>query len=664
MAVDKTKPISYEETVVRTTYARLAFAVQVEEIYKMLNEANANGTAIDRSEFRKRLKDSGLQFELSNFRVGDLPEISQTKYSELVTKPDGGDALDVVPGTWRYTSDEPKETFAAIATVRWHEQQKVTENWDQAFGTVYPQTEVAGQHSRFATFQVRATFQGRSLNYRAMFLFGKEKTDQETVLPIDTITNLSGSSLNVFLKVPAYPGTLIEGGLGKDPVIYEWLAENQTSDSSAKRHEANCDLATLKCGIHSEDLKLLPRPSTRKRKPTLFEKPRLIEAGFQVPLYGFRALLQAASGGCTQFNNTTAPSDLAQANNLNHITGNHVFTSTKSTSCTYSNGSNSNGLCNTSCSAPIIAIWDESGVVSSACHQNGIQQQQGSANATGAGANCTGGAGGGVKACLFCQCNVNVSLSISGATVTVTSDGFFTVQDQINNSCAAQVQPTPTPTPTPTPNPSPPSPPPDPCLNSASVPVSSGPVGDAYSPDCSPIIIDYSGRGFLLTDASDGVKFDITGTGHPVQMGWTARGADNGFLALPDKNGAVNNGKELFGNFTPQPSSAHPNGYAALALYDLPENGGNGDGIIDARDAIFGSLRLWVDKNHDGIAQPDELFTLSALGIFSISLDYRLSHRQDEFGNIFRYRAKVNAQSTGDTSEAGPWSYDVFFASH
>ena len=71
----------------------------------------------------------------------------------------------------------------------------------------------------------------------------------------------------------------------------------------------------------------------------------------------------------------------------------------------------------------------------------------------------------------------------------------------------------------------------------------------------SPIILDLSGHGFFLTSAANGVTFDITGTGHPIQLAWTAKGADNAFLALPGADGLVHNGKQLFGNFTSQPPS-------------------------------------------------------------------------------------------------------------
>ncbi len=173
----------------------------------------------------------------------------------------------------------------------------------------------------------------------------------------------------------------------------------------------------------------------------------------------------------------------------------------------------------------------------------------------------------------------------------------------------------------------------------------------------SPIIIDTNGQGFYLTSAANGVAFDIFGTG-PVKMAWTALGSSNAFLALPASDGLVHNKNQLFGNFTTQPASSTPNGFAALAVYDDPKNGGNGDGVIDARDAVFNSLRLWIDANHDGVSQSDELYTLPSLGVTSISLNYKADKRTDQYGNVFHYRAQVNPDSATQT---GRVAYDVFF---
>jgi hypothetical protein len=200
----------------------------------------------------------------------------------------------------------------------------------------------------------------------------------------------------------------------------------------------------------------------------------------------------------------------------------------------------------------------------------------------------------------------------------------------------------------------------DPCLYGGD----GCPDGEYYNGCCilwgTPVVIDLGGRGFRLTDGASGVLFPLTNTAFNLQTSWTRPGGENAWLALDrNGNGKIDNGSELFGNYSEQPEpppDAMKNGFRALRQFDAPSNGGNGDGLIDARDSVFPRLVLWLDRNHDGLTQTMELETLAARRITALELDYRLSPRTDQYGNRFRYLAKVHSAP----GTVGRWAADVF----
>lgn len=267
---------------------------------------------------------------------------------------------------------------------------------------------------------------------------------------------------------------------------------------------------------------------------------------------------------------------------------------------------------------------------------------------------CKGGAGYAFRSCPTAFCSVSLSVSW-GITITSTGGELANVNGHgRNHTCNFQPDPTPTPTPRPTPrvvsdeerkceeelsnN-----------FNSACNTSSFG-IGEArtLSPNrsccrISPLVVDMDGDSFHYTDVAGGVKFDLTGDGRKFQVAWPTVTSGDAWLVLDrNGNGTIDSGRELFGNFTAQVADVQTgNGFLALAEYDKPVYGGNGDGVINAQDEVFSFLQLWQDANHNGVSDPNELTTVASRNIVSLPLTYTEATVTDQYGNRFSLKNNV-----------------------
>ena len=131
-----------------------------------------------------------------------------------------------------------------------------------------------------------------------------------------------------------------------------------------------------------------------------------------------------------------------------------------------------------------------------------------------------------------------------------------------------------------------------------------------------PLVIDLDGDGFELLSVKEGVYFDEDAKGLVEKTSWVS--SDDALLAIDlNEDGVINDGSELFGTSTVLSNGKMAkSGFQALMQYDE-----NKDNIIDENDAVYEKLKIWQDKNSDGISSQDELYSLRELGIESISLN-------------------------------------------
>uniref|UniRef100_UPI002609BFB5 calcium-binding protein n=1 Tax=uncultured Campylobacter sp. TaxID=218934 RepID=UPI002609BFB5 len=165
-----------------------------------------------------------------------------------------------------------------------------------------------------------------------------------------------------------------------------------------------------------------------------------------------------------------------------------------------------------------------------------------------------------------------------------------------------------------------------------------------------PIVIDFNKNGVTSTRLDNTVYFDHDNNGFAEATAWIEK--DDGLLALDkNNNGKIDNGNELFGNHTISNTAygytdkKATNGYEALKAYDL-----NGDNAIDEKDEIFNKLKIWKDKNSNGITDEGELSSLVDNNIKSIDLNYK-EIAINENSNTVKQSSKVTLKD-GSTLDA------------
>lgn len=180
----------------------------------------------------------------------------------------------------------------------------------------------------------------------------------------------------------------------------------------------------------------------------------------------------------------------------------------------------------------------------------------------------------------------------------------------------------------------------------------------------SPIVLNLAGRGLVKTlpPTDSQVRFDLDANGIADRTGWIS--GNSALLARDlNGNGRIDDGSELFGEATLVGARTAENGYKALAALD-----DNKDGVVDLADKAFSELLVWKDLNRDGVSQPHELKSASALGITAFATDYKSVAAEDQLqadasgneANLIKYQSTFRMPGCGD---AGCSSFDVYFGS-
>lgn len=243
-----------DEQVVRTAYAKLAYAVQSQTVF----DAAQKAPDITSPELVKKLQDNELSFTIVDMSSGALQDIASRPYSDFVTKPDRAQPNLIITHNTQHIDENGKHITSYLAiphwTPHWSESQ---ENWDMPMKDALVYAGIEGRYSRYVTATITVRFQQQSRTYHTLWLFS-----DSDLMAIDTV---SGNSIvRTFAMESAYPSVLTDTTMRSHPAVDQWLNSTQRFDASCKagKQDVCCD-SGLRCGVSSEDLRSTkPAPNT------------------------------------------------------------------------------------------------------------------------------------------------------------------------------------------------------------------------------------------------------------------------------------------------------------------------------------------------------------------------------------------------------------------
>ncbi|MBX3166376.1 MAG: hypothetical protein KF760_03145 [Candidatus Eremiobacteraeota bacterium] len=145
-----------------------------------------------------------------------------------------------------------------------------------------------------------------------------------------------------------------------------------------------------------------------------------------------------------------------------------------------------------------------------------------------------------------------------------------------------------------------------------------GDGGDGGGDGGDPVILDLNGDNKLdVTGANGGkINFNLFGNGTNVKTEWLKAGTEDGLLVSDfNGDGKIDSGRELMRTTGVNGEQGkYKGGWDKLSqLFDK-----NKDGKVSGDE--LNELKVWVDKNGDGVSDEGELRSVKELGISSIDI--------------------------------------------
>jgi hypothetical protein len=254
-----------EETVVRTAYAKFAYAAEQYQMTQIATESL--GTVVGALKPNntmtndQRLAAAQVVFVLNDFVIGNMQDIMKSKLTDFISV--SNREILVAGARWyqvaeggvmvKVKSIEPQWRPAPVFEDEGGATKALT--FANGISNTVPGHSPAVVWQRYASYSVTVTFQGKSYGpYKAVFLFGHDANGLEMIQPHDTITD--ANALAFALEDHLFPDAFVSSHLRNAPVVANWLNAKIVSNQSCATGQGNlcCDLVKMQCGLAREDL--------------------------------------------------------------------------------------------------------------------------------------------------------------------------------------------------------------------------------------------------------------------------------------------------------------------------------------------------------------------------------------------------------------------------
>jgi len=282
---DAAHKMSREERIVRSTYARLTFAAQLGMLWHAV-ELDEGWPGLDDGLALTKAMNEQARFDLTDFKVGELKDISAASWTSLIEGPVNVLFIHFVEMPVGFTKNGKTQNFyityadaawqpaglSAIETLEERARTSLVPSVKEVMRSLR-KPNGGGEWTRYASYSVVASLRERSISYRATFLFS---SNGEEILPLDYAT---GTGIAPLVKTTMYPSALVDTVFREIPFVQAWILSNEIKGcKNSNQPEVCCDPVMGRCGIASEDLQrslgMQIDPDTRSLLPSRLPKEK------------------------------------------------------------------------------------------------------------------------------------------------------------------------------------------------------------------------------------------------------------------------------------------------------------------------------------------------------------------------------------------------------